>query len=30
MSYFDFLKEKNIALEDGYIKKEPDEYVDGV
>lgn len=30
MSFFDFLKENNIAVEDGYIKKEPDEYVEGV
>ena len=30
MSFFDFLQEKNIALDDGYIKKEPDEYVEGV
>ena len=30
MSFFDFFHEKNVCLEDGYIKKEPDEIVEGL
>lgn len=30
MSFFDFLHEKDITTSDGYIKKEPDEIVEGV
>ena len=30
MSYFDFLKEKEIVMDDGRIKGDFDEYVDGI
>lgn len=30
MSFFDFLHEKNITTADGYIRKEPDEYFEGI
>lgn len=30
MGFFDILGEKNIVTESGYIKKEPDEYLDGM
>jgi hypothetical protein len=30
MSFFDFLNDKDITVSDGYIKKEPDEIIEGV
>lgn len=30
MEFFDFLEQNDICLKDGYIKKEPDEFVEGV
>eukprot|EP00349_Pseudokeronopsis_sp_Brazil_P007979 CAMPEP_0202964038 /NCGR_PEP_ID=MMETSP1396-20130829/8107_1 /ASSEMBLY_ACC=CAM_ASM_000872 /TAXON_ID= /ORGANISM="Pseudokeronopsis sp., Strain Brazil" /LENGTH=51 /DNA_ID=CAMNT_0049685805 /DNA_START=287 /DNA_END=442 /DNA_ORIENTATION=+ len=30
MSFFDFFKTKGIVAESGYIKKEMDEYIDGM
>ena len=30
MSFFDFFNEKDIVTETGYIKKEPDEIIEGI